>query len=375
MASISIRDLRVSYNKGRTFVLDGLNLDIRDGGFCVLLGPSGCGKSTVMHCIAGLIKPQGGTIHFGETQMSSIDLKSFVPPQERNIAMVFQEYALYPNMTVRKNMSFSLDTKKVPKEETAARVNAMAGMLGIEDLLDRYPRELSGGQRQRAALGRALVRDPQVFLLDEPLGNLDAKLRDQVRYELKKIQSQLGVTTVYVTHDQTEAMTMADHIVLLNQGRIMQQGTPDELYNHPNNLFVAGFIGSPQINAFDCIVREAPQGRPVLDAGDFSLAVPENLKAALADQVGKALVLGIRPSNFSPANQGEADVISGVVDSVEPLGDANLVYLSVGKRVVVVKLQGGSAVSGSTLALRPDPAKMHLFDRQTGDRLGQGANE
>lgn len=205
MAAISIRNMSVSYNRGKTKVLDSLNLTVKDGEFCVFLGPSGCGKSTAMHCIAGLLEPVEGTICFGEERMTEMEggkKKTFVPPQERNIAMVFQEYALYPNMTVRKNMSFALETKKAPKEEIQRRVDAMAKMLSIDHLLDRRPAELSGGQRQRVALGRALVRDPQVFLLDEPLGNLDAKLRDQVRYELKKIQTQLGITTIYVTHYQ-----------------------------------------------------------------------------------------------------------------------------------------------------------------------------
>ena len=284
MAAISIRELSVSYNKGKSFVLDKLNLEIRDGEFCVFLGPSGCGKSTAMHCIAGLLHPAEGEIRFGEDVMTSAagkgKDKTFVPPQERNIAMVFQEYALYPNMTVRENMSFALKTKKAPKEEIDRRVSYMAKMLSIESLLDRRPAELSGGQRQRVALGRALVRDPQVFLLDEPLGNLDAKLRDQVRYGLKKIQEQLGITTIYVTHDQTEAMTMADHVVLMKDGHIMQQGTPNDLYDHPANEFVAGFLGTPQINLFSCGVRQE-NGGLILDAGAFRLPAPESVRGSL----------------------------------------------------------------------------------------------
>ena len=227
MASITMKDICVSYNKGKTIALKNLSLQVKDGEFCVFLGPSGCGKSTAMHCIAGLLKPESGEVYINKEMVTGPG--AFVPPQERNIAMVFQEYALYPNMTVRKNMSFALETRKAPKEEIARKVDEMAKMLGIEPLLDRKPVQLSGGQRQRVALGRALVRDPNVFLLDEPLGNLDAKLREQVRYELKKIQAKLGVTTVYVTHDQTEAMTMADHIILMKDGEIIQQGTPNEL--------------------------------------------------------------------------------------------------------------------------------------------------
>ena len=327
MASISIKDMSVSYNRGKSYVLDKLNLEVRDGEFCVFLGPSGCGKSTAMHCIAGLLHPEQGEIRFGEDVMTSAGGqgkdKVFVPPQERNIAMVFQEYALYPNMTVRENMSFALKTKKAPREEINKRVDYMARMLSIEQLLDRRPAELSGGQRQRVALGRALVRDPQVFLLDEPLGNLDAKLRDQVRYELKKIQLQLGITTIYVTHDQTEAMTMADHIVLLKDGRIMQQGTPDDLYDHPANEFVAGFLGTPQINLFSCAVLKQGDAL-VLDAGDFTIAVPDALKASLAPYAGRRVDLGIRPSDFEMTAQTE-NAIHAHVDSIEPLGDAYLV--------------------------------------------------
>lgn len=367
MASITIKDMSVSYNKGKSYVLDKLNLEIKDGEFCVFLGPSGCGKSTAMHCIAGLLHPVGGEIKFGDAVMTSAmgkgKDKTFVPPQERNIAMVFQEYALYPNMTVRENMSFALKTKKAPKDEIEKRVDYMAKMLSIEQLLDRRPAELSGGQRQRVALGRALVRDPQVFLLDEPLGNLDAKLRDQVRYELKKIQEQLGITTIYVTHDQTEAMTMADHIVLLKDGYIMQQGTPNELYDHPANEFVAGFLGTPQINIFPCQVKG-----DTLDAGAFQLKIPEYLKASLAPYAGKKVDLGIRPSDFELAKEG-VNAISAHVDSIEPLGDAYLIYVRVGEKVVVFKYTGETAPTEKELLITPNMAKLHLFDPQTEVRI------
>lgn len=369
MAAINIKDLSVSYNKGKSFVLDKLNLEIKDGEFCVFLGPSGCGKSTAMHCIAGLIHPMNGVITFGDEVMTEANggkkEKTFVPPQERNIAMVFQEYALYPNMTVRENMSFALKTKKVDKAEIDKRVNYMAGMLSIEQLLDRRPAELSGGQRQRVALGRALVRDPQVFLLDEPLGNLDAKLRDQVRYELKKIQEQLGITTIYVTHDQTEAMTMADHIVLLKDGQVMQEGTPNEMYDHPANEFVAGFLGTPQINIFSCEVKN-----DTLDAGSFNLQIPADLKACLAPYAGKKVDLGIRPSDFELAKEG-VNSIPASVDSIEPLGDAYLIYVRVGEKVVVFKYTGEHAPSEKELPLVPNMAKLHLFDPQTQNRINQ----
>ena len=369
MASISIKNMSVSYNKGKSYVLDQLNLEVKDGEFCVFLGPSGCGKSTAMHCIAGLLHPVSGEIRFGNEVMTegSGKKKTFVPPQERNIAMVFQEYALYPNMTVRENMSFALKTKKAPKEEIEKRVNYMARMLSIEQLLDRRPAELSGGQRQRVALGRALVRDPQVFLLDEPLGNLDAKLRDQVRYELKKIQEQLGITTIYVTHDQTEAMTMADHIVLMRDGHIMQQGTPNELYDHPVNEFVAGFLGTPQINLFRCDVKQE-NGKLILDAGAFRLEASESVKASLQAYVGKQVDLGVRPSDFELAKEG-ANAIRAHVDSIEPLGDAYLIYVRVGDKVVVYKNTDEQAPREKELLLKPNMAKLHLFDPKTEKRI------
>mgnify|MGYP004554081173 FL=1 len=373
MAAITIKDMSVSYNKGKSYVLDKLNLEIKDGEFCVFLGPSGCGKSTAMHCIAGLLHPVNGEIKFGDEVMTAASGKgkdkTFVPPQERNIAMVFQEYALYPNMTVRENMSFALKTKKAPKEEIAKRVDYMAKMLSIEQLLDRRPAELSGGQRQRVALGRALVRDPQVFLLDEPLGNLDAKLRDQVRYELKKIQEKLGITTIYVTHDQTEAMTMADHIVLMKDGHIMQQGTPNELYDHPANEFVAGFLGTPQINLFPCNVRKEKDGL-TLDAGAFRLTAPETVREALLPYVGKTVDLGVRPSDFEMTSQGAAG-ISAHVESIEPLGDAYLIYVRVGEKVAVFKYAGETAPTEKMLTLMPNPAKLHLFDPDTEKRINK----
>ena len=373
MASITIKDLNVSYNKGKTLILDNFNLEIKDGEFCVFLGPSGCGKSTAMHCIAGLLEPLSGEVRFGDEVMTLADggkkSKRFVPPQERNIAMVFQEYALYPNMTVRENMSFALKTKKAPKEEIDKRVDYMAKMLSIENLLDRRPAQLSGGQRQRVALGRALVRDPQVFLLDEPLGNLDAKLRDQVRYELKKIQEQLGITTIYVTHDQTEAMTMADHIVLLNGGHIMQQGTPDEMYDHPANEFVAGFLGTPQINIFSCDVKQE-NGSLILDAGSFRLNAPDSVCESLKTYVGKKVDLGIRPSDFEIAREGN-NAIRAAVDSIEPLGDAYLIYVRIGEKVVVFKYAGENAPKEKELLLTPNMAKLHLFDPETEKRINE----
>ena len=365
MASISIRDMSVSYNKGKTYVLENLSLEVEDGEFCVFLGPSGCGKSTAMHAIAGLLHPVRGEVYIGDRLMTAPAKGEFVQPQERNIAMVFQEYALYPNMTVRKNMSFALETRKTPKAEIERRVMKMARMLSIEHLLDRRPANLSGGQRQRVALGRALVRDPNVFLLDEPLGNLDAKLREQVRYELKKIQSQLGVTTVYVTHDQTEAMTMADHIILMRDGRIEQEGKPNDLYDHPCTLFVAGFLGTPRINTFRCRVTDQ-EGVQMLDADVFKLAVPADMTACLAPYAGKEVVLGVRPSDLVPEENG---VIIGTVDGVEPLGDANLVYVKAGEQVLIFKTAPENNTFPQTVRLNPNSARLHLFDPETEKRI------
>ena len=281
--------------------------------------------------------------------------------------MVFQEYALYPNMTVRKNMSFALETKKTPKEEIEKRVSAMSTMLGLDELLDRRPAELSGGQRQRVALGRALVRDPQVFLLDEPLGNLDAKLRDQVRYELKKIQTQLGVTTIYVTHDQTEAMTMADHIVLMKDGRIMQQGTPNELYDHPNSLFVASFVGTPQINKLTCrVIRE--NGVLKFVCGELVMQVPMELTKAMERCEGREVIVGIRPSELQLDPDGVGE-LTGSVDGVEPLGDGFIVYFNVAGQVLVAKIAGGSTKIGKTISVNVESGKIHVFDIKTEERI------
>ncbi len=371
MASIQIRDMNVSYNKGKTNVLENMNLDIKDGEFCVFLGPSGCGKSTAMQCVAGLLHPVSGSITFGDTVMSQMTGKketTFVPPQERNIAMVFQEYALYPNMTVRENMSFALKTQKMPKEQIEKKVNSMAKMLEIEPFLDRKIANLSGGQRQRVALGRAMVRDANVFLLDEPLGNLDAKLRDKVRYELKQIQKRLNMTTVYVTHDQTEAMTMADHIVLMKEGHIMQEGTPFDLYDHPNCLFVAGFLGTPEINTFPCKVEK--QGSEMFLQGEtFRLPVPAKDASYLNGYVGAEVILGIRPSDFVLTKTGTPGAIEGKIDGIEPLGDAFLIHIRVGSQMMVFKYTGETAPAEEDIAILPNDQKLHLFEKNTEMRI------
>ena len=360
MADITFKHVKKVYDKGNVVVPD-LNLEIKDKEFIVLVGPSGCGKSTTLRMIAGLEEVSDGELYIGDRLVNN------VAPKDRDIAMVFQSYALYPHMTVYKNMAFALELRKTPKDEIDKKVHEAAKILGLEEYLDRKPKALSGGQRQRVALGRALVRDPQVFLLDEPLGNLDAKLRDQVRYELKKIQTQLGVTTIYVTHDQTEAMTMADHIVLMKDGHIMQQGTPNDLYAHPNSLFVASFVGTPQINKLTCKVVEKG-GSLAFQCGELLLSVPDDLTALMQQYRGKEVIVGLRPSELTLAPEGQGE-IEGTVDSVEPLGDGFIVYLKAAGQMLVAKIAGGSTVIGKTISLNIEKGKFHIFDSQTEERL------
>lgn len=369
MPSITVSNMSVAYHKGRTKALSDFSLTVSEGEFCVFLGPSGCGKTTALHCIAGLIKPDTGEVKIGDRVVTSAEKAVFLRPQERNIAMVFQEYALYPNMTVRGNLSFAMETMGKPKEEIRSKVQQTAEMLGIDGLLDRRPAQLSGGQRQRVALGRALVRDPQVFLLDEPLGNLDAKLRDQVRFEIKRLQRSLGVTTIYVTHDQTEAMTLADRIVLMKDGEVMQEGSPEDLYSRPKNLFVASFVGTPQINLLDCTVKQRPEGL-VFEAAAFDLPMPERMAGNSKGLSGGKAVVGIRPSDFRLAADSEPSVVEGKVEVIEPLGDAILVHLAVGSTVIRAKL---AELIGRKLdpcvRLSVDPDKLHVFDPQSGERV------
>src|SRR3954453_17159268 len=301
MASVGIRDVKKAF--GTTHVIHGVNISIADGEFVVLVGPSGCGKSTLLRMIAGLENITGGEIRIGERVVNN------VPPKERDIAMVFQNYALYPHMTVAANMGFSLKLRSAPKSEIDQRVERAANILGLKPLLERYPRQLSGGQRQRVAMGRAIVRDPQVFLFDEPLSNLDAKLRVAMRTEIKELHQRLKPTTVYVTHDQIEAMTMADRIVVMHDGVVEQIGPPLDLYDRPDNLFVAGFIGSPAMNFISGTIRR--NGHLVF-VSDTGLTIP--LDAAPAGVDGRPLILGIRPEHFDLAPDG----IAAEVVVVEP---------------------------------------------------------
>lgn len=368
MASVTVKDLCVTYHRGRTVAVDHVSFSVRDGEFCVLLGPSGCGKTTILQCVAGLIRPTAGEIVIGEKIVTSTEKNIFVRPQERNIAMVFQEYALYPNLTVRQNLAFPLECKGLPRREIEDRVRAVAEMLGITDLLDRRPAQLSGGQRQRVALGRALVRQPTVFLLDEPLGNLDAQLRVQVRYELKRIQRQLHATMIYVTHDQIEALTLADKIVLLKSGKIEQEGSPQELYERPANLFVASFIGSPPMNFLEGEVL-SHEGALWVDAGVFRVSLAA-LKIHSPVGPNTKVVLGIRPVDLSGHPTSPEDVrISAVADLLEPMGDSAVLHALAGGLKLVAKWEGGFVKPGDLVPLYVDPQKIHVFTWPDGVRL------
>src|SRR5665647_2180544 len=322
MASVAIRDVRKAF--GLTAVIHGVDVTIEDGEFVVLVGPSGCGKSTLLRMIAGLENITGGEIKIGGRVVNNL------PPKERDVAMVFQNYALYPHMTVAANMAFSMKLRGAPKAEIETRVQRAAAILGLEQLLDRFPRHLSGGQRQRVAMGRAIVRDPQVFLFDEPLSNLDAKLRVQMRTEIKELHQRLKTTTVYVTHDQIEAMTMADKIVVMHDGRVEQIGAPLELYDRPQNIFVAGFIGSPAMNFLPGTIHA--NGRLEFE-GPGGARMP--LAAAPRDSDGRPAVYGVRPEHFTVADDG-AEVVIQVVEPtgseiqiVAKLGDTEIIAASV----------------------------------------------
>ena len=348
MAEVRIRDLGKSY--GAMPVVHGVSVDIADGEFVVLVGPSGCGKSTLLRMIAGLESISSGTISIGDRVVNNL------PPAERDIAMVFQNYALYPHKTVAANMSFALKMARMSKVEIDARVNRAADILGLKPYLARYPRALSGGQRQRVAMGRAIVRDPQVFLFDEPLSNLDAKLRVQMRSEIRELHQRLGTTTVYVTHDQIEAMTMADRIVVMREGRISQIGAPLELYDRPANVFVAGFIGSPAMNLLNGEVAEDGSFR-----GD-GVAMP--MEVTLPP--GRKIIYGIRPEHLTLADSG----LAAQVVVVEPTGaEIHLVLRAGGQEMTVVLRERQVFQPGQQVHLRPVPGAAHLFDGASGERL------
>ena len=354
MANVTIRGATKRY--GTLEVLRDISFSISDGEFVVLVGPSGCGKSTLLRMIAGLEDISGGDIEIGGRVVNDL------APKERDIAMVFQSYALYPHMTVTQNMAFSLKLKGMSKQDVATHVQRAASILGLESLLERYPKQLSGGQRQRVAMGRAIVRDPQVFLFDEPLSNLDAKLRVQMRAEIKELHQRLGTTIVYVTHDQIEAMTMADRIVVMHGGLAEQIGRPLDLYDKPANLFVAGFIGSPSMNLIEGTAQEAGT---FAAASGAAIPVP----GLTANQNG-SLVLGVRPEHLELAEAGSEGAMEGQVVVTEPTGSETQVTLRVGKTDLLALFHSRiDVLPGQPLHVRIMPGKAHLFDKASGQRL------
>ncbi len=356
MASLSVE--KVSKSFGRTGVLGEISFTVADGEFCVLLGPSGCGKTTLLRIVAGLETASGGEIRIGAARVDPL------PPRARDVAFVFQNYALYPHMTVFENLGFALRLQEVPKHEIQERVTEVARLLEIEAQLQHKPQQLSGGQRQRVALGRAIVRRPKLFLFDEPLSNLDATLRAAMRVELAKLHERLGATMLYVTHDQAEAMTLGEKIIILNRGSIQQAGKPGDIYHRPANTFVAGFVGQPQMNLFEGRLNE---GGTALKAGGFEIDLP----AALSD-LGEAarrapVTVGIRPEDLVPCDPREA-WFSGAADFVEDLGSDRFVHLSHHEVKLVARLPAQFAIKrGDTVNLRADSERVHLF--QQGRRL------
>ena len=403
MVRVAIEGLKKSF--GQTQVLKGVDIDLPDGGFAVLVGPSGCGKSTLLRLIAGLELSDAGSIHFGERDVTRL------PPRERDVAMVFQSYALYPHLTVRKNLSFGLELKGTPASEIETRMKEVSAMLGLEQLLERMPKALSGGQRQRVAMGRAIVRRPALFLFDEPLSNLDAALRAQVRVDIRKQHDALGATSVYVTHDQVEAMTLADRLFVLNQGLVEQSGAPLEIYARPATRFVAAFLGRPPMNLVDVMtladqlvvlrageveqagppleVYRRPASRFVaafmgspamnfidvkatqgpdgwrLEAPGLSLQAPTDRLAGVVD--GQPLTLGVRPHALEQRAEGG---VSLRVEVIEALGSETFAHGKVGDGNVVARLDSGAQVrAGQTLTLSAPPAELHLFDPASGVAL------
>ncbi|MDD6278352.1 MAG: ABC transporter ATP-binding protein [Ruminococcus sp.] len=373
MAGLTLKGIYKKYPGGVVAVSD-VNLEIRDKEFIVLVGPSGCGKSTTLRMIAGLEEISEGELYIGDRLVNDI------APKDRDIAMVFQNYALYPHMTVFENMAFGLKLRKVPKDEIERKVNEAAKILDLTHLLDRKPKAMSGGQRQRVALGRAIVRSPQVFLLDEPLSNLDAKLRAQMRTEISKIHKKLGTTFIYVTHDQTEAMTMGDRIVCMKDGFVQQIDTPQNLYENPTNKFVAGFLGSPQMNFIDAVLKEE-FGQYIVEFGSndsrtqkgvkYQIIVPESKATPeLADYVNKEVILGVRPESIHDEEMYLSNATTGIIDTqveiTEMMGAETYLYLLCEGIPLTARVSPRStARPGDEIKVAIDPNRIHLFDKET----------
>ena len=364
MAKVTLKGVEKQYPNGFKAV-HGIDLEIKDGEFMVFVGPSGCAKSTTLRMVAGLEEITGGEIYIGDKLVND------VAPKDRGIAMVFQNYALYPHMSVYENMAFGLKLKKTPKAEIDKRVRDAAEKLEITSLLDRKPKDMSGGQRQRVALGRAIVREPEVFLFDEPLSNLDAKLRVSMRVRISQLHKELGSTMIYVTHDQVEAMTMGDRICVLRDGKIMQVDTPLNLYNHPANKFVAGFIGSPTMNFLNGVIKEK-DGNVILELKGAELTFPESKAAKAKSRIGKEVSFGIRPEHITLGNAGELNALEGSILVKEQMGNEEIVYFESEGNQITARLtlnQEESLALKDKGVFKIDMAKCHLFDNDTEEAI------
>ncbi len=365
MAKVILEGVSKSYTKSAAAVQD-IHLEIKDREFMVLVGPSGCGKTTLLRLIAGLEEPSLGKIFIGGREVTHLS------PRDRDIAMVFQNYALYPHLTVFENMAFGLKLRKIPSVEIKKRVQEVSSMLGIEMLLNRKPRELSGGQRQRAAMGRAIVREPKLFLMDEPLSNLDAQFRVQMRAELRKLHERIGATTLYVTHDQTEAMTLGHRIALMNNGVLQQVDTPLNLYHYPDNLFAAGFIGTPAMNFFDGKIKLKGSGLS-LSVKDFEIAIPLENRSDLLPYLDKEVVVGIRPDGvLLESDLPQTERFKAVVEMIEPLGSETYVYLKWGDegQLLTSVLSSSASLSfNGEVSFSFNKGDFYFFDKETGQRL------
>ena len=366
MAQVLLKNLTKKFDD--VVAVDTVNLEISDREFVVLVGPSGCGKTTTLRMVAGLEEITEGDIYIGDRLVNNLASK------DRNIAMVFQSYALYPHMKVFDNMAFGLKMRKIPKEERSTLVNDAAEILGIQNLLDRKPKQLSGGQRQRVALGRAIVRKPDVFLFDEPLSNLDAKLRVQMRTELIKLHNRLQSTSVYVTHDQVEAMTMGDRIVVMNNGLIQQVGSPLDLYNKPANLFVAGFIGSPSMNFVDCRITEE-NGSVLIETSGFKVALPEDLAAKARAADADNVIFGVRPEDITKKGAGEpsarkSETVEACINVIETLGKETYLDITAGDDTITAIISPSTRVSpDENIELEMNLDKIHLFNTDGGEAI------
>ncbi|MGH7652858.1 MAG: ABC transporter ATP-binding protein [Gemmatimonadaceae bacterium] len=366
MAGVSLNGVRKIYHEGvEQVAVHDVTLDVHDGEFVVLVGPSGCGKSTTLRMIAGLESISAGTITIGDRVVND------VPPKARDIAMVFQNYALYPHMTVRENLGFALKLRSMSHTEISSRVESAAATLGLGDYLERKPRQLSGGQRQRVALGRAIVRQPQVFLFDEPLSNLDAQMRVSMRREIARLHQELKVTMIYVTHDQVEAMTLGDRIVVMSKGHVMQIDTPLNLYERPRNKFVAGFIGNPAMNFVNGTVEGSGPTRFVAEGGDWTIELPQGVATKLGGAKGRAITIGIRPENVSVTSGSSAPAsVRARLDLIESLGNETFIYARVGAHDVTARVQPTALPAvGSEIRLAFDMNRAHFFDGASGGRL------